>query len=53
MESNHRLALRHEMLSKVDKGTATPRDQGPGAVYRGGLFAPCGFWLLYKQDYCI
>jgi hypothetical protein len=30
-------ALRHEMLSRVYKGTATPRDQGPGAVYRGAF----------------
>ena len=32
-------ALRHEMLSQVYKGTATPRDQGPRAVYRG-VFLP-------------
>ena len=39
--------LLHEMLSRVYKGTATPRDQGPGAVYRG-VFLPLvvfGFFI--------
>jgi hypothetical protein len=34
-----------EMLSKV-RGTATPRDQGPGAICGGESFSPCGFGLL-------
>ena len=30
---------------RVFKGTETPRDQGPGAVYRGAFsfFPPCGY----------
>ena len=39
--------LLHEMLSKVYKGTATPRDQGPRAVYKG-VFLPLvvfGFFI--------
>jgi hypothetical protein len=44
--------LLHEMLSKV-KGTATPRDQGPGLFVKESPFSPCGFGLLYKQDSAI
>jgi hypothetical protein len=35
--------LLHEMLSKV-RGTATPRDQGPGTVCKGESFFPLWFW---------
>ena len=37
-----------EMLSKV-RGTATPRDQGPGAIYRRESFSPCGFGLFINR----
>ena len=44
----------HEMLFKVYRGTATPRDQGPGAGYEGCLFTPCWFWLsLQSAGLCI
>ena len=40
-----------KMLSKV-RGTATPRDQGPGAVCKGESFSPLWFWPPLQTGLC-
>jgi hypothetical protein len=45
-------ALLHELLSRVYKGTATPRDQGPGAVCKEVFLPLVVFGLFTNRTLC-
>jgi hypothetical protein len=54
-ESNHQATREStlEMLSMVYKGTATPWDQGPRAVYKGVLFPLVVLAPFCGQDFVL